>query len=99
VKYLKVFVDFEIIFRQLRNTIHFLSLHLKDYQKEVWNPIYFFDSLNISFVPRDQNIDADILTNIASRFMPPDDGFSIEMMFRPTVPNNITSWRVFDSDP
>jgi hypothetical protein len=30
--------------------------------------------------------------------MPHDDGFSIEMMFMPSVPDNVTSWRVFNDD-
>jgi hypothetical protein len=98
VKYLKVFGDSEIIVRQVRNTIHCMSPHLKSYQQEVWNLLYSFDAFNINSIPRDQNIDADILANATSRFMPPDDGFSIEMMFRPSVPDNVTSWRVFDND-
>ena len=31
VRNLKVFGDSEVVFKQIRNTIHFLSLHLKDY--------------------------------------------------------------------
>jgi ribonuclease HI len=98
VKYLKVFGDSKIIVRQVRNTIHYMSPHIKDYQQEVWNLLYSFDAFNISSIPHDQNIDADILANATSRFMPLDDGFSVEMMFRPSVPDNIMSWRVFDSD-
>jgi len=97
VKYIKVFCDSEIIIRKVRNTIHYLSLHLKEYQQEVCNFIYSFDAFNITSLPSDQNIDAYILANSTSRLMPPDDGFSIEMMFRIFVPNNITNWRVFDS--
>jgi ribonuclease HI len=70
VKYLKVFGDSEIIVRQVRNTIHCLSLHLKAYQQEVWNFLYSFDAFNITSLPRDQNIDADILANATSRLMP-----------------------------
>jgi ribonuclease HI len=98
VKHLKVFGDSEIIVRQVRNTIHFLSPHLKAYQQEVWNFLYSFDAFNINSIPHDQNVDVDILANATSRFMPPDDGFSIELMFRPSIPDNVTSWRVFDCD-
>jgi ribonuclease HI len=92
VKYLKVFGDSEIIVRQVRNTIHFLSPHLKAYQQEVWNLLYSFDAFNITSIPHNQNIDADILANTTSRFIPPDDGFSVEMIFRPSIPDNITNW-------
>jgi ribonuclease HI len=80
VKHMKVFGDSKIIDRQVRNTIHFLSLHLKSYQQEVWNLIYSFDAFNINSIPHDQNVDIDILANATSRFMPPDDGFSIELI-------------------
>jgi hypothetical protein len=52
----------------------------------------------MNYIPRDQNVDVDILATATSRFMPPDDGFSIELMFRPSIPDNVTSWRVFDCD-
>jgi len=35
---------------------------------------------------------------MSSRFIPPDDGFSVEMIFRPLIPENITNWRVFNND-
>jgi hypothetical protein len=98
VKYIKVFCDSEIIIRKVRNTIHYLSLHLKEYQQEVCNFIYSFDAFNITSLPSDQNIDAYILANSTSRLMPPDDGFSIEMMFRPFIQDNIINWILFDND-
>jgi len=73
-----VFGDSEIIVRQVRNNIHYLSPHLKDYQQEVWNLIYSFDEFNINSIPRNQNIDVDILANVASRFMPLDDVFLLK---------------------
>jgi ribonuclease HI len=50
-KNIKVFGDSEIVIRQVRNTIHCLSSHLKHYQQEVWELIKFFDAFNISHVP------------------------------------------------
>ena len=35
VKYLKLFGDFEIIVRHVRNTMHCMSLHIKAYEQEV----------------------------------------------------------------
>jgi hypothetical protein len=40
---IKVFGDSEIVIRQVRNTIHFLSSHLKHYQQEVWELIKKFE--------------------------------------------------------
>jgi ribonuclease HI len=86
VKYLKVFGDSEIIVPYVRNTIHCMSLHLKAYQQEVWNFPYSFDAFTITSLPRDQNIDENILANATSRLMPLDDGFSFEIMFMPSIP-------------
>ena len=52
VRNLKPFRDSEIVVRQVRNTIHFLSPHLKGYQLEVWNFIMHFNAFNINAVPR-----------------------------------------------
>jgi ribonuclease HI len=48
---IKVFGDSEIIVRQVRNTIHCLSSHLKNYQSEVWELIKSFTAFNINIVP------------------------------------------------
>jgi hypothetical protein len=73
-----------------------MSPHLRDYQQEVWNLLYLFDAFNISSIASDHNIDVDILANVTSRFVPIDDGFLVEMMFRPSILDNITNWIVFD---
>jgi hypothetical protein len=101
-KKIKVFGDYEIVIRQVRNTIHCLSSHLKHYQLEVWELIKSFDSFNISYVPHSLNYDVDLLVNVASRLIPSNrlmpDTFSVELLYRPSIPDNITSWRVFDND-
>jgi hypothetical protein len=78
--------------------MHCMYLCLKAYQQELWNFIYSLDAFNITLLPRDQNIDVDILANASSILMPLDDGFSVEMMFMSSVLENIKKWRVFDSD-
>jgi ribonuclease HI len=59
VKELKVFRDSKIIVRQVRNTIHCNSPHLKNYQQEVHRLIEHFEALNITVIPRQKNILAD----------------------------------------
>ena len=55
VKNLKVYGDSEIIVKQVRNTIHYLSPHLKGYQNEVWDLLMNFDAFNIVSIPRLKN--------------------------------------------
>ena len=84
--------------RQVRDTIHCLSPHLKGYQAEVWNLIAHFNAFNINSVSRLQNDGADFLATSASRLVPTNNKCSIELIFRPSVADNITNLRVFDDD-
>jgi ribonuclease HI len=97
-----VFGDSEIVVRQVRNSIHCLTLHLKCYQSEVWSLINQFSAFNINSIPRSSNVEADLLANVASKLLPADglspNAFSVELLFRPSIPDNITNWRVFEDD-
>ena len=61
-----------------------------------------FEAFNINSIPRFQNQEVDLLANVASKLVPPEDfshnTFSIELIFRPSIYDNITNWRVFDDD-
>ena len=43
-----------------------------------------------------------MLANVASNLFPSDDfshdKFSVELIYRPSIPDNITNWRVFEDD-
>ena len=101
VKHLLVFGDFEIVVCRVKNLIHCNLGHLKHYRDELWNLTRQFLSLNINFIPHTQNSNANMLTNVASILSPIDNTytkFSVESLFRPLVPDNITNWRVFNDD-
>lgn len=53
-------------------------------------------------IPHSQNSNVDLLANVASKLIPSNvihpDAFSIELIFRPLVLDNITNWCVFDED-
>jgi hypothetical protein len=61
-----------------------------------------FTSFEIKYVPRAHNSDANLLANVVSKLIPSEEfsheRFSIELLFRPYVPDNITNWRVFNHD-
>ena len=48
------------------------------------------------------NSEANMLANVASNLCPSDDFshdiFSIELIYRLSIPDNITNWRVFEDD-
>ena len=60
------------------------------------------NAFNISSIPRYLNQEADLLANVASRLIPSEgiltDAFSVELLFRPSIPDNIANWRVFNDD-
>ena len=61
-----------------------------------------FEAFNIRSIPRSMNIEANMLANAASNISPSDDftsdKFSMELIYRSLIPNNITNWRIFDDD-
>ena len=65
---------------------------------EVWNFIMHFNGFNINAVPRLQNIATNLLATSTSRLVPTNNKYSIELIFRPSIPNNVTNLRVFDDD-
>ena len=56
-----------------------------------------FSALNISSIPREKNAAADLLATSATRLVPTNNRCSIELLFRPSVPSNITNMRMFDN--
>ena len=60
-----------------------------------------FSTFNISSVPRLQNASVDLLANVESRLIPSEDfsldKCSIELIVRPSIPDNLTNWRVFNN--
>jgi ribonuclease HI len=102
VKELKVFRDLEIIIRQVRNTIHCNSSHLKNFQQEVQRLIERFEAFNITTIPRAKNILDDSLATTASSISPLEDyeasRFTVELLYKPLVPNSISNWKVFEGD-
>jgi ribonuclease HI len=102
VKELKVFRDLEIIIRQVRNTIHCNLSHLKNYQQEVHRLIELFGVFNLTTIPREKNALVDSLDTTASRISPLEDyeasQFTVELLYKPLVPNNISNWKFFEGD-
>lgn len=92
----------EIIVKQVRNLIHCISNILTKYQQEVWDLLPSFFSFNIFSDPHYLNVDVDMLANVASRLIPSENfepnAFSVQLIYRPSVPDNITNWKVFNDD-
>ena len=57
----------------MRDSIHYTSDHLKDYQQELWNLMNKFEAFTIKSIPRSENSEDDMLANMASNLSPSDD--------------------------
>ena len=102
IKCIEVFRDSQIVSRQVRNSINCTSNHLKNYQQEVCDLMNKFEVFNIKSIPHTLNHEADMLANATSNLCPSDDfshdKFSVELIYRPLIPDNIKNWRVFEDD-
>jgi ribonuclease HI len=99
---LAVFGDAELIVHQVRNLYQAKHPRLRAYRNEVWDMIdSFFLDFNISFVPREENSVADSLAVSASNFkvpFPPKLKYEVEIKYRPSIPDNVKHWKVFEDD-
>jgi hypothetical protein len=68
----------------------------------VWDLIdSFFLAFNISFIPREENVMVDSLAVSASNFrvpLPPKLRYDVEVKYRPSIPDNVKHWKVFEDD-
>ena len=61
----------------------------------------FFVAFNISYIPRDHYQTADSLALAATHFNIPKTTqlkYPIEVRYKPSIPDNIKQWRVFEDD-
>jgi ribonuclease HI len=97
-----VFGDAELVVQQVRNAYQAKHPQLRSYRNEVWDLVdSFFSTFNISFIPREENTLADSLAASASNFkvpLPPKFRYDVEVKYRPSIPDNVKHWKVFEDD-
>ena len=61
-----------------------------------------FEAFNIRSIPQSLNSEANLLANAVSNICRSNDfsheKFSVELIYRSSIPDNITNWRVFEYD-
>jgi ribonuclease HI len=97
-----IFRNVELIIQQIRNTYRAHNPRLRNYRNEVWDLIdNFFLAFNISFIPRGENTLADSLAVSASLLkfpLPPMTKNDVDIRYRPSMPDNVKHWKVFEDD-
>jgi ribonuclease HI len=102
IKEMDVFGDAEPIVQQVKNVYQTKNPRLRNYRNEVWDLVddSFLD-FNISYIPREENASTDCLdftTSVLKVPTPPTAGSDVEIKYRPSIPDNIKHWRVFEDD-
>jgi hypothetical protein len=99
---LAVFGDAELIVHQVKNLYQAKHPRLRTYGNEFFELVdSFFLDFNISFVPREENTMKDSLVVSTSNFrvpFPPKLKYDVEVKYRPSTPNNVKHWKVFEDD-
>ena len=61
-----------------------------------------FETVNIRYIPHSLNSEVGMLDNATSNLCPgsdfSNDKFYVELICKPSIPVNITNWRVFEDD-
>jgi hypothetical protein len=102
VKCLNIKGDSDLVMQQLKNKFTCKSERLKKYRNAIWDSIGDLDALNLIAIPREHNYKANELAIAASTLQLSDnlidENISVEVIFRPLVPDNMNHWQVFDDD-
>jgi ribonuclease HI len=102
IKILNIKGDSHLIILQVKNKYACKSERLRRYRNFIWDTIEFFDVIYLIAIPRDQNSLADNLVVATSTLQPSEDPMKgkgkLEIIFRPSVPDNIDHWQVFKDD-
>ena len=97
-----VYGNNELVVQQVRGNYQVKQDLLKVYRNEVWDMIdNFFIAFNIFYIPRDHKETTDWLSLVTTHFKIPEIThlkYPIEVRYRPSVPDNIKQWRVFEDD-
>ena len=74
---------------------------MRDYRNMALDILECFDEYQIFIIPRSQNVIADTYAVAASTFripIYPNTKYTIEVKHRPTIPDNVKYWQVFEDD-
>ena len=98
---INIFGDADLIIQQVNNTFQEKNVKMKAYRDEVWKLRDSFIFFELSYMPRAMNHLADSLAISAILFvppLPPKLSYDIQVKYRPSLPDNVKFWKVFEND-
>jgi hypothetical protein len=101
IKRLQAYGDVDLIIQQVNKSFQAKHVRMKDYRDEVLNVIVAFTELKISYISKAMNQLVYSLVVSASTFvppLPPNLNYEIQVKYRPSLPDNVKLWKVFEDD-
>jgi len=101
IKNLQVYGDVDLIVQQVNKSFQAKHVRLKAYRDEVLTMIKSFVKFKINHIPIAMNELADSLAVSACNFIPPIPpqlNYEIKVKYRPSLPDNVKFWKVFEDD-
>ena len=96
-----IYGDFELIVNQVKGIYQTKHPRLKSYRNLVLGLLESFKEYHFLVIPRKQNVIVDALAVSTSVFKIPiytNEKYKIGVNHKPTIPDNIKYWKVFDDD-
>ena len=100
-KKIYIYGDSELIINQVKGIYQAKNPRLKSYKNLALELLESFKEYHFLVIPRKWNVIADALAIFASVFkihVYPNQKYEVEVKHRPTIPDNINYWQVFDND-
>ena len=96
-----IYGDFELVLRQVIGTYQAKHPRMRDYRNMVLDMLEGFEEYQIIIIPRSHNAITDTYAVAASTFrihIHPNTKYTIGVKHRPTIPDNVKYWQVFEDD-
>jgi len=93
--------DYELIINQIKGIYQEKQPRFRAYRNLVLELLEKFEEFNLPAIPREKNHIADTLATSTTVFRVPifpEKIYKVEVKYRPTIPNNMKHWQVFEND-
>lgn len=98
---LSIMGDSDLVIQQVKGNFVTNDKRLRSYRSAVIEILETFPEFAITKIPRGHNLHAHSLATFASTFkfpLEPNNCFTAEVRYRPSIPNNVREWQVFEDD-
>ena len=93
--------DSDLIIQQIKGNFVANDIRMRAYRAAISELLSAFSEFELAKIARDHNIHAHSLATFASTCklpFEPNHHFTAEIKHRPSVPNNVKDWQVFQDD-